>query len=774
MRKNEIQEKFLDLVDGSLAPMEEELLRSEIENDPVLKRSFERYLRIVALEKQAATVQPDIPVRLKARVLYEVEAQEGFFVKFWSWLMEGSRDWRSGATAALAITVCLSVYLAQQAPNIGDYAETAQAPSTARIKQGQNIPAPLQPLRVENPAAEESVHGFRMDTESLRLQHGNAQQEVGGVEKDQSEYEGRTAEIFKEMTAKIEKRDLLGAKGEMAHRPITVDDLMGSSNEITQDNRRGGSVRVKNSDGSMSEYDVSTQGELVLREGDNEMGADAPPLALSRSVNSDEGYSKTPPRRFTDVHKEAISTFSIDVDTASYTNARRYLQQGMLPPPESIRPEEFINYFDYNYPSQSKEPFAVHYEIAPSPLREGAMLLKLGIKAKESGASDKPWNLVFLVDVSGSMDSPEKLPLVKRAILLLARKMTEKDRISIVTYADGTQVALSSASGKDQNRILSVIESLAAGGSTNGSGGIQLAYDEARKNFLPDGVNRVILATDGDFNVGLTNEEELTHFIEEKRSTGVSLTTLGFGTGNLKDNTMELLADKGNGNYFYVDSFQEAQKIFETQLTGTIEVVAKDVKLQVEFNPSHVVEYRLLGYENRDLKKEEFNDDRVDAGEIGVGHTVTALYELVFANSPVLRERTISYRYGANREKNLSRNVTPWSGEESKVHLEEVGFLKIRFKTGDGQRSTLLEFPIQAKDAREQFERSSGDFQFATAVGYFAEGLRGENRFLTRDALRTILQIGERNIGTDSDGYRREFVQLVKTAESILLTGPQR
>lgn len=460
------------------------------------------------------------------------------------------------------------------------------------------------------------------------------------------------------------------------------------------------------------------------------------------------------------VATEPLSTFSIDVDTGSYTNVRRFLASGQLPPADAVRIEEFVNYFDYNYPSQTEKPFAVYSEIAPSPLDKEHYLLKLGVKTRDIKQSDAAWNLVFLVDVSGSMQPENRLPLVQRSLHLLADKMRAQDHVSIVTYAGDSRVALESTVGSDKAKIHSAIDSLSSGGSTNGSGGISMAYQMAEKNKVAGGVNRIILATDGDFNVGVTSFDDLVRMVEQKRESGITLTTIGVGEGNYQEATMEQLADKGNGNYFYLDGFKEARKVFETDLTANMEVVAKDVKLQVEFNPGQVKEYRLIGYDNRKLRKEDFANDRIDAGEIGAGHIVTALYEFVPAKGQLAEKLDTELRYQKESPK-----------EEKKVEVpanvtSELAFVKIRFKEPEGSTSKLLEFPIDSTHIKSDAKDTSDDFRFAAAVSYFGALLR-HSQFVGSYTFADVVTLAQAARGEDKQGLRQEFIEMVKNAAAV-------
>ena len=385
-----------------------------------------------------------------------------------------------------------------------------------------------------------------------------------------------------------------------------------------------------------------------------------------------EAYDRIVENPFLAVMQNPLSTFSIDVDTASYANARRFLNQGMLPPPDAVRIEEFVNYFLYRYepPKDKETPFAAAVTIADCPWTPEHRLARIGIKGWEMPRSERPAsNFVFLLDVSGSMQPQNKLPLVKQSIRMLTEQLDERDRVAMVVYAGASGLVLPSTSCDDKRAIYEALDRLDAGGSTNGGAGIQLAYDVATQNFLPGGVNRVVLASDGDFNVGVTDQGSLTRLIEEKAKSGVFLTVLGYGMGNVKDATMEKLADKGNGNYAYIDTLNEAKKVLVEQMQGTLVTIAKDVKIQVEFNPAQVSAYRLLGYENRMLRAEDFNDDTKDAGEIGAGHTVTALYELVPAGQEIPTPAVDALKYQSAAP--AAPPQAEGSGERRILHAED-------------------------------------------------------------------------------------------------------
>ena len=467
-----------------------------------------------------------------------------------------------------------------------------------------------------------------------------------------------------------------------------------------------------------------------------------------------ERYARIDENPFLEASRAPLSTFSIDVDTASYSNTRRFLNEGQLPPRDAVRIEELVNYFSYDYPQPSGDaPFSVKAEVAECPWNTQHRLVQVGLQGKRVSTEEMPpANLVFLVDVSGSMNDPHKLPLVKSGLRTLAEQLSSRDRVAIVTYAGASGLALPSTPGDQKGEIISALGRLEAGGSTNGSSGIRLAYEVAEQNFIRGGTNRVILATDGDFNVGVTGDEELVKLIEEKRRGGVFLSVLGFGAGNLNDSMMEKLADKGNGNYAYIDSESEARKALGEQAGGTLLTIAKDVKIQVEFNPRLVAGYRLIGYENRLLEARDFNDDRKDAGEIGAGHTVTALYEIVPAGQAVENPGVDELKYAQAPEEPRG------TGEG------ELMTVKLRYKEPDGDVSKPLNVGIQ--DARTSYGNASADFKFAAAVAEFGMLLRG-SRYKGQASYDSAAQLARASVGADLQGHRTEFVKLVESARSL-------
>ncbi len=456
--------------------------------------------------------------------------------------------------------------------------------------------------------------------------------------------------------------------------------------------------------------------------------------------------------------EQPVSTFSIDVDTGSYANVRRFLNDGALPPEDAVRVEELINYFAYDYPVPAgrDQPFTVTTALAPAPWNPDKVLLQVGLRGYEIPAERRaPANLVFLIDVSGSMQDRDKLPLLRNAFRLLTGQLRAADRVALVVYAGAAGAVLEPTPGNEQARIRAALDQLEAGGSTNGAGGIRLAYDLARQAYIKGGINRLVLATDGDFNVGTTDFDALVDIVERERDGGISLTTLGFGTGNYNDELLERLADAGNGNHAYIDTLREGRKVLVEQLSGTLQTIAKDVKIQVEFNPAAVAEYRLIGYENRLLRREDFNNDRIDAGDIGAGHTVTALYELTLTGSPARLVDPL--RYGqATRPK-------------ADVTAAELAHVRLRYKAPDGDRSRLIEQPVLRADIRPLADlpaNRSGDLQFAAAVAAFGQKLRGGN-YLGQFGYGDIARLATGARGDDPGGYRGEFVSLVKLADSL-------
>lgn len=479
-----------------------------------------------------------------------------------------------------------------------------------------------------------------------------------------------------------------------------------------------------------------------------------PGMPADAHFNTEE-YKALTENIFHDAKKNPLTTFSIDVDRAAYSNVRRMLNLGQFPQRDMVRIEEMINYFDYDYTQpKGDHPVAIHTELSDSPWNKGLKLLHIGLQAKTIPTDNLPAsNLVFLIDVSGSMNAANKLPLVKEAFKLLVNQLRPSDRVAIVVYAGAAGVVLPSTAGNQTNTIKDALDKLSAGGSTAGGEGIRLAYKIAQENFIKNGNNRVILASDGDFNVGVSSEGELQQVVEEKRKSGVYLSVLGFGMGNYKDNKMEAIADKGNGNYAYIDNLQEAQKVFVHEFGGTMFTVAKDVKLQLEFNPKFVKGYRLIGYENRMMKNEEFNDDTKDAGEMGSGHTVTALYEII----PVGVESAYLAKVD---DLKYQKTTEPTTAAQS----NELLTLKLRYKQPDSNISRLME--VAVRDTHIPFEKTSDNFRFAASVAEWGLLLR-DSDFKGAATYQQVIENAKKALAKDHEGYRSEFVRLVKLAQSL-------
>ena len=478
-----------------------------------------------------------------------------------------------------------------------------------------------------------------------------------------------------------------------------------------------------------------------------------PALIYDRYANREE-YSHNDENRFKSPVKDPLSTFSIEVDAASYSNIRRFINQGEMPPKDAVRIEEMINYFNYNYPKPTgNDPVRITTEVGICPWNKTHRLVQIGLKAREIESKNLPAsNFVFLIDVSGSMFGPTRLELVKSSLRLLVNNLREKDRVAIVTYCGDARIALPSTPGNEKQKIKDTLETLTAGGSTAGGAGIEEAYRIAQKNFIAQGNNRIILCTDGDFNVGASNETELENLIESKRKSGIFLTVLGYGMGNYKDNKMQILAQKGNGNHAYIDNIQEANKVLVNEFGSTMYVVAKDVKLQIEFNPAKVQSYRLVGYETRILDNEDFNDDTKDAGEMGAGHTVTALYEIIptgiSGNIPGSID-PLKYQ--------TETNINTQTGNSS-----ELLTVKLRYKTPEEEKSKKIEKSVTDTDK----DNVSPDFRFASAVAMFAQLLRNSD-YKGEATYDQVIETAQRGLSFDPEGYRAEFVRLVQSVKGF-------
>ncbi len=476
---------------------------------------------------------------------------------------------------------------------------------------------------------------------------------------------------------------------------------------------------------------------------------------------NNETYAMVDDNNFLDPVNNPLSTFSVDVDRASYTNIRRFINNGTLPPKEAVRIEEMINYFDYQYESsETGQPFSIHQEIAVSPWNMQHYILKVALQGQKLKKEQlPPSNLVFLIDVSGSMNSPTKLPLLKSSFKLLLNELRSEDYVSIVVYAGAAGIVLNPTKGNQKDSIRNALDKLKAGGSTAGGAGLKLAYKLAEENLIKNGNNRIILATDGDFNVGLSSESDMEKLIKEKRDKGIYITVAGFGMGNYKDSKMEIIADKGNGNYFYIDNIQEAKKAMIEEFAGTFYTIAKDVKFQIEFNPQHIAGYRLIGYENRMLNKEDFNDDKKDAGEIGSGHTVTALYEIIPKGASDVKE----YFPGVDPLK-YQNELNPTTNNKTKKYSNELLTLKLRYKLPNENKSKLISTTVlnNVKPLKE----ASSDFKFTCAVAAWGMKLR-ESEYLSKIKYPEIIKWAKNSKSYDPQGYKSEMVRLMETASLL-------
>ncbi len=524
-----------------------------------------------------------------------------------------------------------------------------------------------------------------------------------------------------------------------------------SSSTVSNSNRASGTPKTEDvaysAQPTISSNSMSSSNSSTMNAPEEAKRSDR---EFDEKQTSGERYAEISENPFLDAKRAPLSTFSIDVDTASYANVRRYLNDGQMPPKDAVRIEELINYFEYDYPQPiGNQPFSVNTEVASAPWNRQHKIVSIGLQGKRVSLDDvPPSNLVFLVDVSGSMNDSRKLPLLKDALKILANQLTTRDRVAIVAYAGRSGLVLDSTNNRGE--ILSALNRLEAGGSTNGGQGIQLAYRVALDNFIQGGNNRVILATDGDFNVGLQNDSELVNLIEAKRRTGIFLSVLGFGTGNTNDSMMEKLADKGNGNYAYIDSQEEARKALGEQAAGTLYTIAKDVKIQVEFNPARVAGYRLIGYENRLLANRDFNDDQKDAGDIGAGHSVTALYEIVPAGQAVENDG-IELKYS---------QVAPSDTDFN----EELLTVKLRYKEPSDSTSKLLTQGVL--DRGNAIETASDNLRFAAAVAEFGMLLRN-SRYKGSANFGSVQNLAESSLGNDLKNYRSDFLDLVRKGSRL-------
>ncbi len=723
----------------ALGELENEDERIEIEkaleDSEELTQSVTQIRQTAALMSEELQKEPSPGLSQKHQQRIESELQEpvGFFsLNVGKWVFGG----------ALAAAACL-IFAAVLTPNLlQSNSGSSDSRTLAELRQPE-----VDTVSSLSPAPDEQL----AEDADLRYQESPA-------------FRNETSEVAvqEEVPAAVNKLREAEPKSQPAPSGTAAGIVGGEVTEFAQVGRSRADAPAPSERGAGSYLDSSSK-QPESEAAAPAVVADARPLDIPAPDFNTEAYDRIEDNRFLQVSNNPLSTFSIDVDTASYANIRRFLQRGMLPPKDAVRIEEMLNYFSYNYPVPSGEgPFSASVEVAQAPWKLEHRLVRIGLKGQELEMEQRPSsNLVFLLDVSGSMRSANKLPLLKNAMRLLVNRLSENDRVAIVVYAGASGLVLPSTSSDQKERILAALENLEAGGSTNGGSGIRLAYQTAVSNFISGGVNRVILATDGDFNVGTTNQGDLTRLIEDKAESGVFLTVLGFGMGNYKDSTLEKLADMGNGNYAYIDTINEARKVLVDEINSTLVTIAKDVKIQIEFNPLQVSAYRLIGYENRLLRKEDFNDDTKDAGEIGAGHTVTALYEIVPAGKGLQIPGVDPLRY-----------QTPMSTTDV-AQDGELLTLKLRYKQPDGQTSRLLEFPV--RDGDKAYSQASQDFKFAAAVASFGMILR-QSPYQGNGTLAAVLELAEEGKGNDPHGYRGEFLELVKQAKTLTGSdsGPNR
>ncbi|HEY9363271.1 MAG TPA: von Willebrand factor type A domain-containing protein [Chitinophagaceae bacterium] len=545
---------------------------------------------------------------------------------------------------------------------------------------------------------------------------------------------------------KIKGREIINVVLKATEAKLEEVVVIGYSNNMIKSKRE---VSPQGLPGSVAGVQISSSGIRGNTTINN-------PHDVYREPYNTEDYDHITENRFLKTTDNPLSTFSIDVDAASYSNVRRYLNSGQLPPAGAVRIEEMINYFKYDYAAPTgDDPFSINTEIADCPWQKEHKLVLIGLQGKKIATENLPAsNLVFLIDVSGSMMDAMKLPLVKASMKMLVDQLRENDKVSIVVYAGAAGLVLSPTSGRDKIKIKNAIDNLEAGGSTAGGAGIKLAYKTAKENFVKEGNNRVILCTDGDFNIGASSDDEMERLIEQERKSGVFLTVLGYGMGNYKDNKMQKLADKGNGNHAYIDGMNEAKKVLVNEFGGTLFTIAKDVKLQIEFNPAKVQGYRLIGYENRMLNKEDFNNDKKDAGELGSGHTVTALYEIIPVGvASHFLESVDDLKYQQNKVQTTKASGSP-----------EMMTIKFRYKKPDAEVSRLIEHAVIDKEIK--YANTSDNFRFAAAVAELGMLLRG-SEFKSASSYETVIRLAKKAKGNDEEGYRSEFIRMVETALSL-------
>ncbi len=678
-----------------------------------------------------AEPMPELTAEHRAAIESAPEKKSAKVIPF-RWIVAGGSAFAAAAILMIAVGLPLMTHKAD--PAAKDPTMSAARPSEESQGEPEETPDWAQQASADEQPDDDGI----VDQEAPAVPMAAAIEEQKPADANSNRLERRDGAV----TTLLPKRAQKGAKGRDSSGRNTVD-LRGMKRADGDDKNGRFGFR-------QDPWGVESPGKqqgLIGNAGKMGWSGEEAPAA-------GEDYAPIEENNWKVAQTEPLSTFSVDVDTASYANVRRMLMAGQRPPADAVRIEELINYFDYDYPQPTADdPFAVATEVAPSPWNAGRKLVRVGLQGKDIDRGQRPAsNLVFLIDVSGSMSADSKLGLLKRGLGLLVENLGSKDRVAIVVYAGASGMVLPSTPGNRTGDIMGALERLQAGGSTNGGAGIELAYDVARRNFIRGGTNRVILCTDGDFNVGVTNRQGLVQLATQKAKSGVFLTVLGLGMGNYKDATLEQIANKANGAYFYLDNDREARKVLVDELSGTLVTIAKDVKIQVEFNPARVAQYRLVGYENRKLAHRDFNDDKKDAGEIGAGHTVTALYEIVPVGAVGAGVDPLRYQRPPNE-------LTPEAGGA------ELLTLKLRYKRPDGDRSKLLVFRVEDND--KTLDEASDELKFAAAVAGFGMLLRRSPHAGDLD-WGTVLEwadVGRRN--RDPQLLRKEFVQLVRRAQAL-------
>ena len=728
MKSGDNQEKILSYLEGSLQSDEGESFEQEIQNNSALKAEFEQVSKVYQLLNDMSEKKVKAPIGFDLEVMKAIDNISP--VNKRSSVMKSIIGFKRRFMIPLvpAVTMALVLLVVLKNNTSDDFIDFKLNSSKEVLNQPIEVAA-SQAIKAELEEKALSATG-NLSSVDVRPVAKPVQADMAGNKKSNLE-----------ISAPSEKKVDSYQDGRMASSDLGLKIIL----------KKG--KWVKESEGN--------QPAAAARRDLSNVEFGKVTSDLDQNSNSEE-YHENKEATFVRSSVNPLSTFSIDVDTGSYSNIRRFLTRNQLPPKDAVRIEEMLNYFKYDYkvPESREVPFAVETELSKAPWSDKNQLLHIGIKGYEEKASNLPSsNLVFLIDVSGSMESSEKLPLLKQGLRLLVEQMRPQDKVALVVYAGAAGVVLDSKDGGQKQEILAAIENMQAGGSTAGGAGIELAYKTAKSHFIQGGNNRVILATDGDFNVGISSDEELIKLIEEKRKSGIFLSVLGFGVGNYKDGKMEQLANKGNGNYAYIDNIQEAKKVLVSDMTGTLFTIAKDVKIQIEFNPAYVQAYRLIGYENRLLNKEDFNDDKKDAGELGAGHSVTALYEIVPAG--------VEFFQGPSVDELKYQKVEPSPTSVAKVEgvkNQELATVKLRYKLPSEDNSKLVSKIVSSTPIADG--ETSNNFKFSSAVAQFGMILR-DSEFKGSATFDSTLKLSEGSKGEDKLGYRAEFIKLVDTARLL-------